>query len=52
LSGLSHRSYANLGHIYTVDKRDVGTKIGKIADEKMQEIDKAIEISLGLKTVR
>jgi len=51
-SGRSQKSVVHLGHIYTVDKRRLVRYIGRIAPHKLNEINQAIEISLGLKRFR
>lgn len=48
-SGLSHESVVHLGQIYTIDKERLQNLVGILPEHKMKEIDKAIEISLGLK---
>lgn len=48
-SGLAQNSVVHLGHIYTIDKRRLVRYIGKLTTHKLNEIDKATEISLGLK---
>ncbi|MDD5687830.1 MAG: type II toxin-antitoxin system PemK/MazF family toxin [Elusimicrobia bacterium] len=49
LTGLDHISYADLGHIYTVDKEELLSKIGTVPKADLQKMDEAIKISLGLK---
>lgn len=49
LTGLDHISYADLGHIYTVDKKALLQKIGTVPKAELQKIAEAIKISLGLK---
>ncbi len=46
-TGLKKISYVDLGHIYTVNKADLGQKIGSINKSTMLKIDIAKEISLG-----
>ncbi len=48
-SGLPHESAVHLGQIYTVDKERLQNLVGTLPEHKMKEIDKAIQISLGLK---
>lgn len=48
-SGLPHKSVIHLGQIYTIDKARLQNFIGTLSEHKMSEIDRAIEISLGLK---
>ncbi|BBO17054.1 PemK-like, MazF-like toxin of type II toxin-antitoxin system [Candidatus Brocadia pituitae] len=47
-SGLSHKSVIHLGQIYTIDKERLENYVGMLSLSKMLEVDKAIEISLGL----
>lgn len=48
-SGLSHKSVIHLGQIYTIDKERLENYVGMLSQSKMLEVDKAIEISLGLR---
>lgn len=48
-SGLSHDSVIHLGQIYTIDKERLQNLVGTLSGHKMSEVDKAIEISLGLR---
>ena len=48
-SGLSHKSVIHLGQIYTIDKERLEDYVGMLSQSKMLEVDKAIEISLGLR---
>jgi len=48
-SGLSHKSVIHLGQIYTIDKERLENLVGILPKIKMLEVDKAIEISLGLR---
>jgi mRNA interferase MazF len=48
-SGLPHKSAVHLGQIYTIDKERLQDLVGTLSDRKMLEVDKAIEVSLGLK---
>lgn len=48
-SGLPHKSAVHLGQIYTIDKERLQDLVGTLSDQKMLEVDKAIEVSLGLK---
>lgn len=48
-SGLSHKSVIHLGQIYTIDKERLENLVGMLSKSKMLEVDKAIEISLGLR---
>lgn len=47
-SGLSHKSVIHLGQMYTIDKERLENYVGMLSQSKMLEVDKAIEISLGL----
>ena len=46
--GLSHDSAAHCGHVYTIDKNRLGTRLGELTPMKMAELDKALACSLGL----
>lgn len=48
-SGLSHKSVIHLGQIYTIDKERLQNLVGILSKHKMLEVDRAIEISFGLK---
>ncbi len=48
-SGLPRPSVVHLGHIYTVDKRRLGRRVGQLPTEVMRQIDTAIQVSLGLR---
>jgi len=47
-SGLPCPSVVHLGHIYTVDKRRLGRRVGQLSAEVMRQIDRAVQVSLGL----
>jgi len=47
-SGLPRPSVVHLGHIYTVDKRRLGRRVGQLSAEVMRQIDRAVQVSLGL----
>ncbi|GFP25905.1 mRNA interferase MazF [Candidatus Hakubella thermalkaliphila] len=51
-SGLPRSSVVHLGHLYTVDKKRLGQLVGKLPAQKMEEINKAILVSLGLREFR
>ena len=51
-SGLDHDSAIHLGQIYTIDKNRLLNLVGTISPSKMQEIDTAIRVSLGLMPFR
>ena len=46
--GLNKNSVILLEQIRTIDKRRLQEKIGQLSQQKMNEVDYAIEISLGL----
>jgi mRNA interferase MazF len=48
-SGLPHKSVVHLGQIYTIDKERLQNLSGMLSERKMLEVDRAIEISLGLR---
>lgn len=48
-SGLPHKSVIHLGQIYTIDKERLQNLAGILSKHKMLEVDRAIEISLGLR---
>ena len=48
-SGLSQKSVIHLGQVYTIDKERLENLVGMLPKSKMLEVDKAIEISLGLR---
>ena len=48
-SGLPYKSVVHLGQIYSIDKERLQNLVGTLSERKMLEINKAIEISLGLK---
>lgn len=47
-SGLPQDSFVNLSQILTVDKVRLVRKSGRLSQSKMDEIDEAIKVSLGL----
>jgi mRNA interferase MazF len=47
-SGLPEDSVVDLGQIMTADKSRLLEKCGKLNKDKMDEVNKAIEVSLGL----
>jgi mRNA interferase MazF len=47
-SGLSRDSMVNLAAIMTVDKRRLSNKAGVLNQTKMNQVDAAIKVSLGL----
>ena len=48
-SGLHHKSAIHLGQIYTIDKERLQNLVGTLSKDKMSEVNKAVEISLGLR---
>ncbi|MDI6890172.1 MAG: type II toxin-antitoxin system PemK/MazF family toxin [Thermodesulfovibrionales bacterium] len=48
-SGLHHASVVHLGQIYSIDKERLETFVGMLSDHKMKEVNRAIEISFGLR---
>ncbi|MEA1964411.1 MAG: type II toxin-antitoxin system PemK/MazF family toxin [Candidatus Aerophobetes bacterium] len=48
-SGLPHKSVIHLGQIYTVDRRRLKKRVGKLSKLTMAKVDKAIQVSLGLR---
>ena len=48
-SGLFHKSVIHFGQIYTIDKERLENLIGMLSKRKMLEVNRAIEISLGLR---
>jgi mRNA interferase MazF len=47
-SGLDKESAVNLAQILTIDKTRLVNKLGCLSDERMDEVDKAIKLSLDL----
>ena len=47
-SGLPRPSVVHLGHLYTVDKRRLGQRAGNLPSDRMRQVDRAIQVSLGL----
>jgi mRNA interferase MazF len=47
-SGLKNTSKIKANQIRTIDKVRIGRKLGELASDKMQEIDKAIKIHLNI----
>lgn len=48
-SGLPHKSVIHLGQVYTIDKERLQNLAGTLTERKMSEVNRAIEMSLGLK---
>jgi len=47
-SGLPRESVVNLGHIYTIDKSRLRQLVGRLPGGLMEQVDKALRISVGL----
>lgn len=47
-SGLPRDSVINLGHVYTVDKSRLRQLAGRLPDGLMEQVDKALRVSVGL----
>jgi mRNA interferase MazF len=48
-SGLPHKSVIHLGQIYTIDKERLQNFVVALSEYKMLEVNRAIEISFGLR---
>ncbi len=48
-SGLPRPSVVHAGHIYTVDKARLGRRVGRLSAAKMEEVELALQVSLGLR---
>ena len=48
-SGLSRPAVLHLGHLYTVDQKRLGRRVGRISSSVMRKVDLAIAVSLGLR---
>lgn len=48
-SGLPRPSVVHLGHFYTIDKGRLGSRVGRLSQLRMREVDRAIQVSLGLR---
>ncbi|MGB9858519.1 MAG: type II toxin-antitoxin system PemK/MazF family toxin [Moorellaceae bacterium] len=48
-SGLDRPSVVKLEQLMTIDKTRLVKKVGTLSEEKMEEVDRAIHLSLGLK---
>jgi mRNA interferase MazF len=46
--GLAHVSVVHCGHLYTVDKKRLGTRLGQLTQARRIEVDKALACSIGL----
>ena len=47
-SGLPRPSVVHLGHLYTVDKRRLGRRVGSLPQAQLHQVNRAIAVSLGL----
>jgi mRNA interferase MazF len=48
-SGLPRLSVVHLGHLYTIDKRRLGRRAGMLSQARLRNVDRAIQVSLGLR---
>ena len=48
-SGLPKPSVVHLGHLYTVDKRRLGRRVGSLPQARLRQVDRAIQVRLGLR---
>jgi mRNA interferase MazF len=48
-SGLHRPSVVHLGHLYTIDKRRLGRRLGSLPLTRLREVDRAAQVSLGLR---
>jgi mRNA interferase MazF len=46
--GLSRDSVAHCGHVYTVDKKRLGRRIGRLSSTCLADVDRALARSIGL----
>ena len=46
--GLPRDSFVNLAQVLTVDKSRLVQKAGRLTNEKLEEVDRALAVSLGL----
>lgn len=47
-SGLPRPSVVHLGHLYAVDKRRLGRRMGALPQARLRQVDRAVQVSLGL----
>ena len=47
-SGLEHESYADLGHVYTINRDSLHKLIGSASPTQMEKVNEAIRASMGL----
>jgi mRNA interferase MazF len=50
-AGLKKNSMVNLSQIFTIDKERLIKRLGKLEENKIQEVDEALKLSLGLKGI-
>lgn len=48
VGGLRKESVIHCGHVYTVDKKRLAQKLGELPADMMQQVDRALALSLGL----
>ncbi len=48
-TGLPRPSVIHLGHLYTIDKGRLGRRAGRLSQLRLREVDRAIQVSLGLR---
>ena len=46
--GLEHPSIVKTSQILTVDKQRLHRRLGRLSDKAMEEVDKAVKLSLAL----
>ncbi len=46
--GLAHDSVLHCGHVYTVDKKRLGKRLGQLSPGWMADVDRALACLLGL----
>jgi mRNA interferase MazF len=46
--GLAQDSVAHCGHIYSVDKKRLGKRLGQLTLARMVDVDRALACSIGL----
>jgi mRNA interferase MazF len=47
-SGLPLQSLVHCGQLYTIDKSRIGPRVGQLTSERLEAVDHALAISLGL----
>jgi mRNA interferase MazF len=48
VSGLTRTSRVMLNQVRTVDKQQLGRRVGELTGEEMEQVDEAIRVTLGL----